>query len=200
MASYNTQCALILIDFINDIVHQQGKLVGKGYVDFANRYGTLDRIQKLLEYTRSQEYKVIHVGIGFSPDYKEQPETSPLFGGAKKIGAFKLGEWGGEFHPKASPVSGESRLTKHRVSPFFGTSLDLVLRNYGIKNVLIVGCATDLAVQSAIRDAHDRDYLCTVVSDCCIAANDEDHNDAIRLLSKASKVVTLAELISIESC
>lgn len=199
MAAFNTQNALILVDFINEIVHPQGKLAGKGYVDFDLRHGTLDRIQKLLEYARSQQHAVIHVGLGFSPDYKEQPESSPLFGGAKKNGAFKLGGWGVEFHPKAAPAEGEARLTKHRVSAFFGTALDSILHTYGVKSVIVVGCATDLAVQSAVRDAHDRDYLCTVVSDCCIAANDEDHEHALRLLSKASKVVTLEELVSVES-
>ncbi len=196
MASFNTQNALILIDLINETVHPKGKLAGKGYADFASRHGTLDRIPKLLEYARSQQYAVIHVGIGFSPDYKEQPKSSPLFGSTKKFEAFKLGDWGTEFHPKAAPAEGEARLTKHRVSAFFGTALDIILRTYGVKSVVIVGCATDLAVQSAIRDAHDRDYLCTVVRDCCIAANDEDHEHSLRLLSKASKVVTLEELTS----
>lgn len=197
MSSFNAQNALILVDFINEIVHPQGKLVGKGYVDFDLRHGTLDRVQKLLKYTRSQQYAVIHVRLGFSPDYKEQPESSPLFGAVKKIDAFKIGSWGVEFHPKAAPVEGEACLVKHRVSAFYGTALDAILHTYGVKNVVIVGCATDLAVQSAIRDAHDRDYLCTVVSDCCIAANDDDHEHALRLLSKASKVVTLEELTSI---
>lgn len=195
MSSFNTQNALILVDFINEIVHPQGLLVGKGYVDFDFRHGTLDRVQKLLEYARGRQYAVIHVRLGFSPDYKEQPESSPLFGAVKKFGAFKIGGWGVEFHPKAAPVEGEACLTKHRVSAFYGTPLDAILHTYGVKNVVIVGCATDLAVQSAIRDAHDRDYLCTVVSDCCIAANDDDHEHALRLLSKASKVVTLDELI-----
>lgn len=197
MASFNTQNALILVDFINEIVHPQGKLAGKGYVDFELRHGTLDRVQKLLKYARSQQYAVIHVRIGFSPDYKELPENSPLFGAAKKNGAFKIGGWGVEFHSKAAPVEGEACLTKHRVSAFYGTALDAILHVYGVKNVVVVGCATDLAVQSAIRDAHDRDYLCTVVSDCCIAANDVDHEQALRLLSKASKTVTLEELTGI---
>jgi nicotinamidase-related amidase len=194
MASFNTSKALLLVDFINDIIHPQGKLVSKGYVDFELRHGTLERVEKLLVHARSQQYAVIHIGIGFSSDYKEQPENSLLFGGAKKLEAFKLGTWGAQFHAKAAPVEGEACLTKHRVSAFYGTALDMILRTYGVKSIVVAGCATDLAVQSTVREAHDRDYQCTVIGDCCIAANDKDHEDALRLLSKPSKVVTLHEL------
>lgn len=196
MASSNTPKALLLVDLINDLVHPQGKLASKGYADFELRYGTLGRVQKLLEYARSCQYVVIHIRIGFSSDYKEQPKNSPLFGGVKKLEVFKLSEWGTQFLSEAAPVEGEACLTKHRVSAFFGTALDIILRTYGVNSIVVAGCATDLAVQSAIREAHDRDYQCTVVSDCCIAANDRDHEDALRLLSKPSKVVTLKELIS----
>lgn len=195
MASFNTYNALILVDLINEIVHPNGKLSDKGYADFDSRHGTLDRIQKLLKHVRSIQYSVIHVGLGFSSDYKEQPERSPVFGSAKRFEMFKLGDWATEFHPKAAPAQGEACFTKHRISAFFGTALDTVLRTYGVKNLVVIGCATDLAVQSAIRDAHDRDYLCTIISDCCIAANDEDHEDALRLLSKVSKVILLKEFI-----
>ena len=199
MASFNTSKALLLVDFINETVHPHGKLASKGYVDFELRHGTLDRVQKLLEYARSWQYAVIHVGIGFSPDYKEQPENSLLFGEVKKLEAFKLDSWGTQFHSKVSPVEGEACLTKHRVSAFYGTALDVILRTYGVNSIVVAGCATDLAVQSAIREAHDRDYQCTVVSDCCIAANDKDHEDALRLLSKPSKVVTLQEFVELSA-
>lgn len=197
MTSFNTQNALILVDLINETVHPEGKLASKGYADFDSRYGTLDRIQKLLQYARNQQYAVIHVGLGFSPDYKEQPENSPLFGSAKKFGAVKLGDWGTEFHPKTAPAEGEACLTKHRVSAFFGTALDTILRVYGVKNVIIAGCATDMAVQSTIRDAHDRDFLCTIISDCCIAASDEDHEHSLRLLSKVARIIKLEEQINV---
>jgi nicotinamidase-related amidase len=132
--------------------------------------------------------------VGFSADYREQPEQSPLFGPARKNGVFTLGTWATAFHPKAAPLADETVLLKHRVSAFYGTPLDLVLRNTGVRRLLIAGVATDLAVQSAARDAHDRDYVVTVVSDCCASATDRDHEDALRLLSKVAGVETLDSL------
>ncbi len=194
MAAFTTEKALLLIDFINEIVDPKGKSAGKGYTDFDARHGSLDRVGSLLQHARNNGFAVIHVGVGFSPDYKEQPEGSPLFGGAKKFGAMQLDSWATGFHPKAAPVDGEARLTKHRVSAFYGTPLELILRTYGVKQLFVAGCATDMAVQAAVRDAHDRDFSCTVVSDCCIAANDDDHQHTLRLLAKVARIATLEEL------
>jgi nicotinamidase-related amidase len=186
--------ALVAIDFVNEIVDPKGKLSGKGYADFLSRHGTLDRVEQLLSRVRGASVPLIHVRVGFSADYREQPEQSPLFGPARKNGIFTLGAWATAFHPKAAPLADETVLLKHRVSAFYGTPLDLVLRNTGVRRLLIAGVATDLAVQSAARDAHDRDYVVTVVSDCCASATDRDHEDALRLLSKVAGVETLDSL------
>ena len=194
MADKQSTTGLVLIDLINEIVDPKGKLAGKGYAEFVERHGTLDKVHQLLSAARSEGIPIFHVRVAFSPDYKEQPEASPLFGGAKKFAALENGSWGAEFHPKASPKTNEAEMIKHRVSAFYGTPLDLVLRTYGITEILVCGVATDLAVQSAARDAHDRDYVTTIVADCCAAATDEDHDQALRLLSKIASVKVLADI------
>jgi nicotinamidase-related amidase len=188
--------ALVLIDFINDIVAPEGKLAGKGYAEFAARHGTLKRVAELLEKTRQRDGAVIHVRIGFSPDYREQPKGSPLFGHAEKMGALMLGSWGTEFHAAAQPLDGESVLTKHRVNAFVGTPLDTLLRNAGVKRVAFAGCSTDVGVQTTVRAAHDLDYACTVIGDCCIAPSDEDHEPTLRMLTKVAHVTTLERFLA----
>ena len=185
---------VIAIDFVNEIVDPNGKLAGKGYAEFLERHGTLDRVAQLLTQGRAAGLTIIHVHVGFSPDYAEQLEQSPLFGPARKNEVFKLGAWGTEFHAKAQPQAGEKQILKHRVSAFYGTSLDLILRNANVREVLLAGVATDLAVASAVREAHDRGYAVTVVGDCCASTSDRDHEDALRLLSKVATVATLADL------
>lgn len=186
--------ALILVDLIHEIVDPKGKLSGKGYADFALRHGTLPRITELLTQARAKDFLVIHVGLGFSPTYCEQPKDSPLFGAAEKYGALQIGTWACDFIDSAAPIGGEVVLKKHRVSAFFGTPLDLILHNNKVERILIAGCATDMAVQGTVRDAHDRDYQVMVISDCCIAANDEDHDQTLRMLSKVAQVKPLDQL------
>jgi len=105
-----------------------------------------------------------------------------------------LGGFGGEFCDELKPLDGETQIVKHRVSAFFGTPLELLLRNKGVTELYVCGVATDLAVQAAVRDAHDRDFIVTVVADCCGAGNEEDHNHSLIPLRKISKVVTLSEI------
>lgn len=196
MAAHSPRSTLVLIDFINDIVHPDGKLAGKGYADFIGRHGTLARVATLLAHARTKGIDAIHIRIGFSPDYKEQPLGSPLFGHAGKLGALKLGSWGTEFHPLAAPVDGEAVMVKHRVNAFVGTPLDVLLRTRGVTDVAVVGCSTDVGVQTTARMAHDLDYACTVIGDCCAAPRDEDHEQTLCMLTKVARVTTLAEFMA----
>jgi nicotinamidase-related amidase len=188
--------ALIIIDFINEIIQREGKLAGKGYADYDERHGVLDKANKLLQYGRAAGFLPVFVRVGFSRSYAEHPENSPLFGAARKFGALCLGCPATEFHSKLQPLPEEIVVTKHRVSAFFDTPLELLLRTNKVNRVLIAGVATDLAVQAAARDAHDRDFAVVVISDCCAAANDEDHTASLAVLKKIGTVITLSELQS----
>lgn len=186
--------AIILIDFINDIVSEGGKLSGKGYLQYIEKHRVGDNVDELVRKGRSAGTPVIHVRVGFSKNYLEHPAGSPLFGGAKKFGALSLGDWGTEFADFAVPADGELVVTKHRVSAFYGTDLDVMLRALKIQTVVLAGCATDLAVQSAARDAHDRDFGVVVVDDACGAANDADHENSLAMLSKIATVALVERL------
>ncbi|MBI4444891.1 MAG: cysteine hydrolase [Acidobacteria bacterium] len=191
----NDNRGLLLIDFINEIVHPNGKLAQKrGYSAFLEKFGTLEKVAGLLKSARERQLLILHVRVGFSPDYREHPATSPLFGAARHIGALQLGTWATEFHENASPHPGEPIVVKHRVSPFYGTPLEMILRNNGIHELMLCGVSTDLAVQAATREAHDRDFAVTVVADCCGAGTDADHDNSLRTLSKIAMIKTSREL------
>ncbi|MGL5008144.1 MAG: cysteine hydrolase family protein [Plesiomonas sp.] len=183
--------ALLLLDFMNETIDPQGKSAARGYAEFAHQHHSLQHIATLLHHARAQQWKVIHVRVAFSADYREVNTNSPLFAGAAKAGAFQDGSWGGEFYPAFAPQAGEDVITKHRVSAWYGTDLALRLRAAGITQLVMAGCATDLVVQSTVREAHDQDFICTVVSDCCIAACDDDQNATLRMLEKVAHVLTV---------
>ena len=66
-------------------------------------------------------------------------------------------------------------IKKRRYSGFFGTDLDLVLRENGVKNVIVVGTKTNCCIRATITDAFYLDYDGYVVSDC-VATNSETVN------------------------
>lgn len=180
--------ALILIDFINEIVDEKGKFAGKGYPAFVKANNVLENVNAAIAKARAKDIPVIFVRVGFSPDYREWPESSPLFGAAKKFGALQLGTWATEIHSSLDKTDTDFLVTKHRVSAFYATSLEAVLRTLKVDTILLGGVATDLAVQSAVREAHDRDYRVVVLEDLCGAGSEEDHVQALRLLAKVATV------------
>lgn len=188
--------ALILIDFVNDITHLEGKMGKLGNAQTAAELDTIDNAKNVLEWFRKKEKLVIHVRVGFSPDYKEVNPSSPLFGHAKKNQALLLGSWGTEFLTDLTPISGEAVVLKHRVNAFFDTQLESVLRVNNIEEIFIAGITTDLSVQTTARDGHDRDYKVNVLSDCCAAKTKEIHETALSLLPRIATVVTSREIIT----
>jgi len=186
--------ALILVDFINEIVHEDGKLAKKGYSDFMKDKDIFSKLSKVIANARQQSMIVIHVRVGFSANYREQPKRSPLFGKAHEFEALKLDTWATSFHESIAVKDDDIIITKHRVSAFHATPLDLILRNNDVDAILVAGVATDLAVSNTVREAHDKDYRVTVIADCCAAANDKDHHDALASLAKIAAIQESDEL------
>ncbi len=180
--------AIVCIDFINEIVGATGKLASKGYLDFVTRHDTLTKLAKEQEEVRLAGGQVIHVHLGFAPDYSDHPRLSPLLGGARTADILKLGTSSTEIVIQVAPKPGDIVIVKKRISAFYQTELERRLHDLSIEKIVIAGVATDLAVQSAARDAHDRDFQVEIASDCCAAASDADHAGALDTMRKFSVV------------
>ncbi len=80
-----------------------------------------------------------------------------------------------------APADDEIVFPKTSSSVFISTNIDYVLRNLGIKYLIIAGCLTDQCVDSAVRDACDLGYLVTVPTDACVTQSAERHEWSLRL-------------------
>lgn len=185
---------LLCLDFQNDIVHPDGKVAGKGYSAYNEEYGITAKVRQLQQSFREKQLSIIHVRVGFSTDYREQPKHSPLMGRAHEFGAFLMGGWGTEFFTEVAPLQTETVITKHRVSAFYATELELLLRTQGIKELYLCGVATDMVVESTARDAHDRDFSVFVIEDACIAAKREDHINSLAAMKKIATIIAAVDI------
>ena len=79
-----------------------------------------------------------------------------------------------------APVEDEIVLPKTSSSVFISTNIDYVLRNLGVRSLIIAGVLTDQCIDSAVRDACDLGYLVTVPTDACATLNTERHEWALR--------------------
>ncbi len=181
---------LLLLDYINDLVDPNGAFASEGYPAFLSKHAVLDRVNAAIGKARQKGIPIIFVRVGFSPTYSECPENSPLFGAVRGSGALRLGSWGTELHQSLNRTEADLVVTKHRVSAFYATPLEILLSTHRADTLLLGGVATDFVVESTARDAHDRDYNVVVLEDLCGAASEEDHRGAIRFLAAIAKITT----------
>ncbi|WP_459615568.1 cysteine hydrolase family protein [Bordetella sp. 2513F-2] len=184
----------LVLDLINDLVHDDGPN-GKGPLGEQVRgRQVIANTRRALEKARSAGIPIGYVRVGFSPDYRECPADSPVFSKAREHGLFKLGTWGTEVHPEIAPAEGDFDIIKHRVSPFYGTCLEPLLRAHRIERLYVGGVSSTAVVQATVRDAHDRDYECFVLEDCCASFSAEDHQQSMQAVARFARVTTSVEL------
>lgn len=189
-----TDAMYLVCDMINDLVHEDGPNGKKGYGPELKRRNTIANTAEALRKARAAGVLIGYVRVGFSPDYRECPPTSRMFQGAKKAGMFKLGSWGTEVHPALAPQPGDHDIVKHRVSPFYATSLEAILRANGIRRLYLSGVSTSGAVLSGAKDGHDRDYDVYVIEDCCCALSEEQHQAVVEQMKRMTTILTAAEV------
>ena len=143
---------------------------------------------------RSGGIDVIHVRVALRPGAPEVDPGNPIFAGIADNPAFGEGAQGTEPHPAAAPVGEEVVVTKRRINAFFGTDLDLVLRSRKVRSLALCGIATSGVVLSTLRDASDRDYELTVLSDVCADRDSTVHRVLMEGVFPAqARVATVAE-------
>ena len=89
------------------------------------------------------------------------------------------GSWEAQVVDEIVPSENEMIFRKTSSSVFISTNIDYVLRNLGVRSLIVAGPLTDQCVESAVRDACDLGYLVTLVSDACTTSSAERHNQSL---------------------
>lgn len=88
-----------------------------------------------------------------------------------------------EFLPEVAPVGDEIIFNKTSASVFNSTGIDKVLHRMGIKHLVMTGIVTDGCVELSSRDASDRGYAVTLITDACSSSTVEAHEDALQRMN-----------------
>lgn len=135
----------------------------------------LPKVAQAIAHARERKIPVIYVVVGFRQGAPEVNINNKSFAaGKEKYAAMNMSEFM-TVHPDLAPVEGEITVTKRRVSSFTGSDLEVVLRSFGIQHLVLTGIATSGVVLSTTREAADKDYRLTILSDCCADADEEVH-------------------------
>ncbi len=115
-----------------------------------------------------------------------------------KITGFHVpkGSWDGKVIDAIAPGDDEIVLPKTSSSVFVSTHIDYILRNLGVRQLVICGLLTDQCVESAVRDACDLGYLVTLVTDGCASFTQERHENSLRAIRGYCRQSTLDDVLA----
>ena len=181
--------AVITIDFVNDIVHPDGRLAGAAR--WVAEHRVLESVNHLTAWARERGAPVIHVGLALREEARTAYARSPLLGVVWAKQACVAGSWGAAFHDALVVGANDVVLHKSRVGAFSGSGLEALLRERGVGEIVLCGVSTDMTIVSTGRQAHDLDFSVTIAENACGAANDESHALGIAVMRRLAQIQSL---------
>jgi nicotinamidase-related amidase len=158
----------------------------------------LARAATVLQRARASGLRVIHMQVGFRLNLPEVSSRNLLFAAIKSSPQHQRLFQGpaGAIHSAVAPQADDIVITKHRVSAFTGTDLEMILRANDIETLVLFGIATSGVVLSTLLQAADADYRLVVIKDCCADVDLELHNSLLdKLFPKCAQVFTASEFV-----
>lgn len=182
--------ALIVVDMQNGYASLGGyrDLAGK---DIGPAQAVIDRTREVLAAARSAGLCIAYLQNGWDPElknsggpsspnwYKSNPLKLMRERAALRGKILTHGSWDYSFVEGLEPDPQDFIVPKGRYSGFCGTDLDNLLRSRGIRHLVFVGIASNVCVESTIRDAYFREYFCVFVRDATQASGPAFIQDAV---------------------
>jgi ureidoacrylate peracid hydrolase len=106
------------------------------------------------------------------------------------------GSWDAQIVDEIAPGDDEMVFRKTSSNVFISTNIDYVLRNLGVRSLMVAGVMADQCVESAVRDACDLGYLVTLVTDACTTKTAERHKQSLIGIRGYCRQRTTEELVS----
>jgi nicotinamidase-related amidase len=134
----------------------------------------LAAVARAIAGARTARVPVVYVRVALRPG---RAGVSPRNKRLARLHADLLeGAPGLEFHPAIAPEPDDIVLTKHRVSAFAGSGLDVLLRSLGTTHLVLTGVSTSTVVLMTAMTAADLDLGITVLSDGCFDSRARVHH------------------------
>lgn len=172
--------AVLVIDMQNDFA-APGGMFDRAGIDITGIRQAVAPTARMLASARRAGIWVIYLKMGYRADLADLGAADSVnrvrhlqLGVGRTVKAPDGSEsrvlvrdtWNTAILPELTPEPGDDVLYKTRFSGFFETDLDARLRRRGIRHLIVTGCTTSICVESTVRDAMFRDYLCVLLADC----------------------------------
>src|SRR5437762_6100339 len=175
-----TNTAVIVVDMENDFA-ARGGMFDRAGIDISGAQKVIAPTAKVLSAARAAGMKIIYLKMGYRADLSDLGAPDSVnrtrhlkFGVGQTIRAPDGREsrilirdtWDTDIVPELKPQANDIATYKTRFSGFYQTDLDATLKKLGVKYLIVTGVTTSICVESTVRDAMFRDYLCVLLRDC----------------------------------
>jgi Amidases related to nicotinamidase len=172
--------AVIVVDMENDFV-AKGGMFDRAGADISGAQKAIAPTAKVMAAARQAGLKIIYLKMGYRADLSDLGAPDSVnrtrhlkFGVGQKIRSPDGREsrilirdtWDTDIVPELKPQDSDIVVYKTRFSGFYQTDLDATLKKLGIRYLIVTGVTTSICVESTVRDAMFRDYLCVLLRDC----------------------------------
>lgn len=185
--------ALVLIDLQNDVLSDDGWYAKSG-VDISHMQRVIEPTKRMLDGARAKGVPVIWTTHGLHNEIDAGVfwDTRPFLHG----GGFRVGSWGHGIYDEYEVLPEEWIVDKRRLSAFFNTELDTILKGLAVETLIISGVLTNQCVAGTTKDAMYRDYKAIMIEDCCGTTVPELHAPTVRMCEVGwGAVWSLAQLL-----
>jgi ureidoacrylate peracid hydrolase len=168
--------AIIVVDMQNAYASKGGYVDQAGF-DISGAKGTIGNIVAVVDAGRAAGMQIVFLQNGWDPDYLEAgTEQSPNWHKSNALKTMRRrpelagkllakGTWDYAIVDELKPQKGDLIVPKTRYSAFFNTNLDSLLRARGIRHLIFVGIATNVCVESTLRDGFHLEYFGVMLED-----------------------------------
>ncbi len=174
-----SKTVLVHIDLQNDFLHPDGHYAQNG-IDISHMRRVIEPIARLTEEARRRGVPVVWTQHGTKGVEDGGPfmKLRPFL----RDGGLRQNTWGYEILDELSPHPDDWYVEKTRLSGFFATNLDVILRGLKAETVIFTGVLTNQCVAATSKDASFRDYMPIVVEDCTGTTLPNLHDPAIEMM------------------
>ena len=179
-----SRAAVLVVDMLNEFLEPGGEMV------LLEGRRVIEPINRLLAASREMGMRVVWLC-----DEHPIPEDREF---EKRVPHCIGGTWNAAIVDAMDVAPDELRIAKRRYSGFFGTDLDLRLREWGVQQVVVTGVVTNICVRSTVHDAYFLGYDVFVPEDCVSATSDREQASTLYDIdTHVGDVVTSEELMAI---
>jgi ureidoacrylate peracid hydrolase len=159
--------AVVIVDMLNEFCKPGGAMVLPGYETLVPPQ------RRLIEAARRVGCPILFIVDSHRPNIRQDREF------LKRTPHCLEGTWGARVIDELAPREDDIFVVKRRYSAFFGTDLDLTLKDLGIESVVVAGVVTNICVRSTVHDAFFLGYTAVVPEDCVAATGPREQASSL---------------------